>query len=368
MTLLPISGDPDIDQGPLHLFVAAALPVASRKGCGGDVPICVKLPPCFGSSKRPKIWKPALARGPLWKNTHFIECNASGEIVPGQTRKPLCQELTINLAGLGGKLEYTSTECGHSLPFTLAACHPSWDDYFDLGETVTEMANRLMKEDGQQVQTPPKVSTTPKQKDVAQVMALPPNDDITLISASEFLGGQTASSSHENPIHLSDTTDVSVSGSRPMKDAETEDEAVVLGHFSNALHEMAASIEGLEDGYFKALHEVIIETEKALHDVSHIDAHYVSHMVTVMNSWQEAVQTATNHMEGIDTTIYLAHREDAWKVMKEYVDAVIQARQECDAAHEEEQKIQKEAIKADDFEDPVVCLLHVTHKVARAPS
>ena len=113
LTLLPISGDPDVDQGPLHLFTAATLPVASREGHGGDMAVCVKLPPCFGSSKRPKtelIWDPALARGPLWKNTHFIEHNASGEMVPGQTGKPLCQELTINLTGPGGKLKYMPTE------------------------------------------------------------------------------------------------------------------------------------------------------------------------------------------------------------------------------------------------------------------
>ena len=57
-----------------------------------------------------------------------------------------------------------------------------------------------------------------------------------------------------------------------------------------------------------------------------------------MHSWQEAVQTAASHMEGIDTTIYLAHREDVWKVTKEYIAAVIQAHQERDATHEEEQK------------------------------
>ena len=71
-------------------------------------------------------------------------------------------------------------------------------------------------------------------------------------------------------------------------------------------------------------------------------------------------------MEGVDTTIYLAHREDARKVTKEYVAMVIQARQECNTAHEEEQKRQKEAVKADDFEDPVIRLLHVTRKAARA--
>ena len=227
------------------------------------------------------------------------------------------------------------------------------------------MANHLMEEDGQQVLTLSKTGTTPKQKDVTQVTALPPSDDVTLVSASEFLGTQSAGSSRENPIHLSDATEASISGSRPMKDAETEDEATTIGHFSDALNEMATSIVDLEDGYFKTLYDVIIETEKALRDMSRIDAHYVSRMVTVMNSWQEAVQTAASHMEGADTTIYLAHREDAWRVTKEYVAVVIQARQECDAAHKEEQKRQKEAIKTDDFEDPVVRLLHITRKAAR---
>ena len=84
-----------------------------------------------------------------------------------------------------------------------------------------------------------------------------------------------------------------------------EDKATVLSHFSDALSEMAASIMDLENGYFKALHEVIIKMEKALHDVSCIDAQYISRMVTVMTSWQEVVQAATSHMEGIDTTTYL---------------------------------------------------------------
>ena len=101
------------------------------------------------------------------------------------------------------------------------------------------------------------------------------------------------------------------SGSRPQKDDDLDDEAKLLGHFSDTLREMAASIVDLEDGYFKALHEVIVETERALRDVSRIDAHYVSQVVTVMSTWQEAVQTAASHMEGVDTTIYLVHREDA---------------------------------------------------------
>ena len=80
LTLLPISGNPDVDRGPLHVFAAASLPVASKEGCGGDMPVHVKMPSCFGSSKWPKtelMWEPALQRGPLWKNVHYVERNLS---------------------------------------------------------------------------------------------------------------------------------------------------------------------------------------------------------------------------------------------------------------------------------------------------
>ena len=340
-TLLPISGNPDIDRDPLYSFVAATLPIRTEL-----------------------LWEPSLLRGLLWKNTHLIERNASRVMVPGQTRKLFCQELMVNLAGPGGKTEYMSTERGCPTPLTLAASPPSWDDYLDLSETVTEMANRLMEEDGQQAKTLSKAGATPKQTDIAQVKALPPSDDITMFLDSAFPSFCLAGSSRDNPIHLSDTTDASASGSSPTKDMEMEDDAAVLSHFSDALSEMAARIMDLEDGYFKVLHEVIIETEKALRDVLPIDAHYVSHMVTVMTSWQEAVQAAASHMEGVDTTTYLTYREDVRRTTHKYVQEVIQAREEHDTAHREEQKKRVEAIKADNFKDPVVCLLHVTHKVA----
>ena len=127
---------------------------------------------------------------------------------------------------------------------------------------------------------------------------------------------------------------------------------------------MAASKVDLEDGYFKALHEVIVETKRALRDVSRIDAHYVSQVVTVMSSWQEVVQTAASHMEGIDTTIYLACRKDARKATQEYVVAVVKAREECDAAHAVEQGAWRQALKDDDHGDPIVCLLGVTQQAA----
>ena len=130
-------------------------------------------------------------------------------MVPGSTGKPLCQEVTVNLACLGGKMEYMSTELGHPAPLTLAVSPPSWDDYLDLIETVTEITNCLMEEDGQQAKTPPKAGTTPKQKDIAQVKALPPSDNITMLLDSAFPSFGLAGSLRDNPIHLSDATDAS---------------------------------------------------------------------------------------------------------------------------------------------------------------
>ena len=369
LTLLPISSNPDVDRGPLHTFAAAGLPVASKEGCGGDMPVRVKMPSCFGSSKRPKtelMWEPALQRGPLWKNVHYMERNLSGELVKGSTGKPLCQELLIHLTGPSGKLEYTPTDRGHPPPLTLAACHPGWDDYLDLTETVTEMAHRLMKEDGQEVATPPKAGTTPKKKEAAKSVVAPVNEGIAWVASDQFPSDQRPGASRDNPVHLSDATDASASGSRPRKDDDFDDEAKLLGHFSDALREMAASIVDLEDGYFRALHEVIVETERALRDVSRIDAHYVSQVVTVMASWQEVVQTAASHMEGVDTTIYLAHREDARKATREYVAAVMKAREEHATAHAVEEESRRQALKDDDHRDPVVRLLHVTRTAARA--
>ena len=181
------------------------------------------------------------------------------------------------------------------------------------------MAHHLMKEDGQKVAMPSKAGTTPKEKEAAKSVGAPVNEGIAWVASDQFPGDQRPGTSHDNPVHLSDTTDASVSGSRPRKDDDFDDETKLLGHFSDALREMATSIVDLEDRYFKALHEVIVETERALRDMSRIDDHYVSQVVTVMSSWQEAVQTTASHMEGIDTTIYLARHEDVRKVTQEYV-------------------------------------------------
>ena len=139
-----------------------------------------------------------------------------------------------------------------------------------------------------------------------------------------------------------------------------------MGHFSDALREMSTSIVDLEDRYFKALHKVFMETEQALWDVSRIDAHYVSQVVMVMSAWQEVVQTIASHMEGVDTTIYLACREDLQRVTQEYVAAVVKAREECNTTHAVEQGVRRQALQDDDHGDPIVCLLSVTRQAAHA--
>ena len=238
LTLLPISGSPDVDQGPLHTFATAGLPVASKEGCGGDMSMHVKMLSCFGLSKHPKrelMWEPALQRGPLWKNIHYVERNPNGELVKGATGKPLCQELLIHITGLSGKLEYTPTDRGHPAPLTLATCHAEWDDYLDLTETVTKMAHRLMKEDGQEVAMPPKAGTTPKKKEAAKSIGVPVNEGIAWVASDQFPGDHRPGASHDNPVHLSDATDASASGSHPRKNDDFDDETKLLGHFSDAL-------------------------------------------------------------------------------------------------------------------------------------
>ena len=263
-----------------------------------------------------------LTRGPLWPNANYVERNAKGQILLGQTRKPICQEITITLVAHGKKMQYTNPS--GPLPLTLAGCHPSWDDYLDMGESISEMAHCLMAEDTQKGVAAPTAGATPQQEGTTFITLIPPAD-MVMFSAAAFPGDQTASSSRDNPVHLSDTNDTSTSGGHPGKDTDAEDDATVLGHFSDTLREMANSIMGLEEGYFKALCEVIKETERALRDVSRIDAHYVSRVVTVMSSWQEVIQAAANHMEGVDLTTYLTCLEDTRRATHEYVKAVVQS-------------------------------------------
>ena len=195
-----------------------------------------------------------------------------------------------------GRLEYTSTGRGHPPPLTLVVCRPGWEDFQDLGETVAEMAQCLIDEDGQLEGVMPKGGTLSKEKDSAQIVALLPNDDTVFVPKADFPSGLYGAGTQENPINLSDTTTEASQTATHPEGMEPINEVAMLGHFSDALSEMAASLMDLEDGYFKALWEVIIKTERALRDVSHIDAHYVSQVVTMMASWQEAVQTAATHM------------------------------------------------------------------------
>ena len=203
----------------------------------------------------------------------------------------------------------------------------------------------------------------------SQIVGIPPDSDTLMIPKSSFPGHDKPSStavlsSAENPVNLSDApTDASTPGAHP-EGTGTEDEAKILGHYSDTLDEMAQYIVDLEDGYFMVLQEVICKTERALRDISHIDSHYVSRVVTIMASWQEVVQATASHMETTDTAIFFACHEDMQRVTKEYVVEVIKARQEHDAACAQEKEIQRQPIETDDPEDPVVCLLEVMCQAA----
>ena len=78
-----------------------------------------------------------------------MEHKSNGKVIVSQNGQPLCQELEVSLCPPGGRLEYTSTGGGHLAPLTLVVCCPVWDDFQDLGETVAEMAQHLIDEDGQ---------------------------------------------------------------------------------------------------------------------------------------------------------------------------------------------------------------------------
>ena len=90
----------------------------------------------------------------------------------------------------------------------------------------------------------PKGGTLPKEKDSAQIMVLPPNDDTMFVPKSDFPSGPYGAGTRENPINLSDaTTEASQTATRP-EGVEPVDEAAMLGHFSDALSEMAAEPDG----------------------------------------------------------------------------------------------------------------------------
>ena len=224
LTLLPISGNPDVDRGPLHSFAAAMLPTASREGDSG-MAMRVRLPPCFGSSKWSKmemLSEGVLLRGPLWPNVNYVEHNSNGQVLLGQSGKPVCQELMIKLVTSGKKMQYTDPR--GPAPLTLAACHPSWDDYLDFGESVSQMAQRLMEEDAEKGEAPSTVGATLQPMDTINITPIPPDHSV-MIPAVEFPGAQSAGSSRNNPVHLSDATDASVSGASLNRDADMEDKA-----------------------------------------------------------------------------------------------------------------------------------------------
>ena len=114
-------------------------------------------------------------------------------------------------------------------PLTLAACHPGWDNYLDLNETLAEMAQRLMEEDGQQGEVVPKGGAIPKEKDTTKIVVLPPNDDTTFMPASEFPSAQYGLGTHKNPVNLSDAPTEASNMETCPEGVDPVDESRILG-------------------------------------------------------------------------------------------------------------------------------------------
>ena len=103
------------------------------------------------------------------------------------------------------------------------------------------MSQCLIDEDEQLEGVTPKGGTVPKEKDIAKVVALPPNDDTMFMSTLEFPGTLHGLGTRENPVNLSNTpTKASHTGTRP-ESADSIDESKILGHFSDALRWLRAS-------------------------------------------------------------------------------------------------------------------------------
>ena len=80
MTMLPISGNPDIDRGPLHSFAAAVLPTASREGC-----MVVGCP--YVSSCRPALGPPSdqgrsCCGSPPFSGVHYGRMSTTWSVMP----------------------------------------------------------------------------------------------------------------------------------------------------------------------------------------------------------------------------------------------------------------------------------------------
>ena len=126
-------------------------------------------------------------------------------------------------------------------------CAPGWDNYFNLNKSLPEMAQYLIDEDEQQVSPAPWGGTDTWKDDNIKIVPIPPDDDTVLVPASKFSSTQ-GSGTADNLVNLSDAPmEASNTGVCP-EGVDTGNKSKILGHFSDALDEMAQCIVELEDG------------------------------------------------------------------------------------------------------------------------
>ena len=137
-TLLPLTGDKDICIGGLSTFAAAKLMVASTHSSSG-MGVHLKFPGRFGPDldNEGLISKPALCRGPIWKNANFIVRGDDGRPLL-ENGDPVAMESPIKVAPID---QFTPLNC---TALTNVGYEPKFtNDTFAFRESVTEMRQRL---------------------------------------------------------------------------------------------------------------------------------------------------------------------------------------------------------------------------------
>ena len=321
-TLLPLTRDKDICIGALSTFVAAKLTVASTHS-SSSMGVHLKLPGRFGPDLDNEgfISKPALCRGPIWKNADFI--------VRGDDRRPLLEngdpvvmESPIKMVPID---QFTPLNC---TALTNVGYEPKFtNDAFAFRESVAEMWQRLDRTRAEVAR-----QTAAEQK-VAEAMITEEHHQEALAAAHVPMYASKTSNIEVAPMPGVQFVDPakyrSFLGIKPDKGEEvttasagtpaqaprdsaamdtvpapTETTTGVEGtqrpldprHLCQVLGEMNNSLKHLERGYFDCFHEMVKATWEVLADINEIDATYIDTVLTAMAKWQKDVTLAITDM------------------------------------------------------------------------
>ena len=154
-TLLPLTGDKNINIGALSSFAAAKLTVASKHS-GSNMGVHLKLPSNFSLllDGDDLISESALSHGPLWKNEELILCGEDRQplLVSGET---MAMEAPIKVVPVD---QFMPLQC---VALTNVGYEPKFvNDVFAFKEIVTEMQQHLEAKTEVKKKEPPELVIT----------------------------------------------------------------------------------------------------------------------------------------------------------------------------------------------------------------